>query len=499
MSSSHVPDDLPAPEWLLARSGLRPVLQAVVGGSAAAGTGAEQPVIDPSTGREFASFRDAGEDLVARAVESAVAAGLAWGINDGPRRAALLLGIGQLIRHRTGQLAEVESLDSGKPLSQAWADVETAARYFEFYAGIADKIYGESLEQPTGFAYTRREPYGVVAVITPWNSPIAQMSRSVAPALAAGNSVVVKPSELTPLTSILLGRLMLEAGLPAGVCNVIPGTGPSAGGALVRHPAVSVISFTGSLPTGRVVARIAGDRIIPVNLELGGKSATLVFPDADLAAAARAGVAAVVRNAGQSCFATTRLVVHRSVHDRLVELMRSQFTKLAVGPGLRSPDLGPLVSAGQRDRVRGFVERAIADGAVVASDVTGDLPPDGFFFRPHLMVAVRNEMELAQQEVFGPVQSVIAVDDEDEAVAVANSSQYGLAAGVFTSSLARAHRCAHRLAAGQVQINRFPAGGVDTPFGGYKRSGLGREKGAEALRHYTQLKTVIVDIGGADG
>lgn len=471
------------------------VIEAVVDGSLVVGAGDEQAVLDPATGRAFASFRDAGEDVVARAVASSVRARRVWG--DGPRRAALLFRVAREIRRKAVKLAELESLDSGKPLGQAQSDVDTAARYFEFYAGIADKIYGESLEQPTGFAYTRREPYGVVAVITPWNSPIAQMSRSVAPALAAGNTVVVKPSELTPLTSISLGLLMLDAGVPAGVCNVVPGTGPLTGAALVAHPDVAFVGFTGSVDTGRAVARVAGDRIVPVNLELGGKSATLVFPDADLAAAADAGVAAVVRNAGQSCFATTRLVVHRSVHDHLVELMIDRFAKLTVGPGLESPDLGPLVSAAQRDRVRGFVDRAVVAGAEIANDVTGDVPPDGFFFRPHLMVGVRNEMEIAQHEVFGPVQSVIAVDDEEEAVAVANASRYGLAAGVFTSSLATAHRCAHRLEAGQVQINRFPAGGVDTPFGGYKQSGLGREKGVEALRHYTQLKTVIVELGDA--
>ena len=485
---------MPTPKSLLVRSGLRPALEAVVDGSDVAGSGPEQAVIDPATGREFASFHDADDGLVSRAVASAAAARLAWGVNDGTRRAALLLRIAQQVRREAAVMAQVESLDSGKPLGQARADVETAARYFEFYAGIADKIYGESLEQPTGFAYTRREPYGVAAVITPWNSPVAQMSRSVAPALAAGNTVVVKPSELTPLTSIMLGRLMLEAGLPPGVCNVVPGTGASAGAALVRHPDVSFVSFTGSVETGRAVARTAGDRIVATNLELGGKSATLVFPDADLAAAASAGVAAVVRNAGQSCFATTRIVVHRSVHDRLVRLMSDQFSKLTVGPGLQSPDLGPLVSAGQRDRARGFVDRAIADGATVANEIAGDVPPDGFFLRPHLMVNVRSEMELAQEEVFGPVQAVIAVDDDDEAVTVANATRYGLAAGIFTSSLAKAHRCAQRLQAGQVQINRFPAGGVDTPFGGYKQSGLGREKGIEALRHYTQLKTVIVDL-----
>jgi aldehyde dehydrogenase (NAD+) len=220
-----------------------------------------------------------------------------------------------------------------------------------------------------------------------------------------------------------------------------------------------------------------------------------VLPDADLGAAARAGVAAVVRNAGQSCFATTRLVVHRSVHDRLFELMAGEFAKLTVGPGLESPDLGPLVSAAQRTRSRGFIERAVAAGAQIANDVSGEVPGTGFFLRPHLMTGVRNDMEIAREEVFGPVQSIIAVDDDEEAIAVANDSDYGLAAGIFTASLTKAHRYAHRLQAGQVQINRYPAGGVDTPFGGYKQSGIGREKGIEALRHYTQLKTIIVDLG----
>jgi aldehyde dehydrogenase (NAD+) len=231
-----------------------------------------------------------------------------------------------------------------------------------------------------------------------------------------------------------------------------------------------------------------------VSLELGGKSPTLVLADADLDAAAAAGVGAVIRNSGQSCFATTRLIVHRSVHDTLVDRMVEHMDGLSVGCGLDAPDLGPLVSAEQLGRVRGFIQRAVADGAVIANDPFAAVPEHGFFLRPHLLVHVDNNMEVAREEVFGPVQSVIVVDDDDEAIAVANDSEYGLAAGVFTSSLSKAHRLAARLHAGQVQINRFPTGGIDTPFGGYKQSGLGREKGVEAVRHYTQLKTVIVDL-----
>jgi len=481
---------------VLRNAGLTADITAVVGGETIHGDGKPQSVLDPATASVIAEFPDSGQTVIDQAVEAARRATTSWGVNDGPARAARMFALAGLIRRDAEAISELESLDTGKPLSQARSDVETAARYFEFYAGVADKIYGETLEQATGFAYTRREPFGVVGIITPWNSPIAQMSRSVAPALAAGNTVVVKPSELTPLTSVVVARLALEAGFAPGVCNVVPGTGAAAGAALVAHPGVSFLSFTGSVETGRAIGRAAGDRIIGTSLELGGKSATLVLPDADLAAAARAGVAAVVRNAGQSCFATTRMVVHRSIHDHFVELMISEFGNLTLGPGLDNPDLGPLVSEAQRERSRGFVARAVTDGAHVANDVSGYVPENGFFLRPHLLVGVRNDMELARNEVFGPVQSIIAVDDDEEAIAVANDSDYGLAAGIFTSSLSKAHAYAHRLQAGQIQINRYPAGGVDTPFGGYKSSGLGREKGVEALRHYTQLKTVIVDLAG---
>jgi aldehyde dehydrogenase (NAD+) len=482
-------------EAIIEAVGLSQDLSSFAGGDQVRGTGETQTVLDPSTGKRIATFSAAGDGVVTTAVMAAAQAGTDWGKNDGPRRATTLFNLAGLLRRDAQKIAELESLDSGKPLIQAKNDVETAAKYFEFYAGVADKIYGESMDQSTGFAYTRREPFGVVGIITPWNSPIAQMARSVAPALAAGNTVVVKPSELTPFTSILVARLALQAGLPAGVFNVVLGTGASAGAALVDHPQVSYVSFTGSVPTGRAIAAAAGNRIVGVSLELGGKSATLILPDANLRAAVHAGVAAVVRNAGQSCFATTRLVVHRSIHDQLVELMIDEFSKLTVGPGLASPDLGPLVSAAQRERCRGFIERAVADGAEIANDVSGEVPAAGFFLRPHLMINVGNDMEVAREEIFGPVQSIIAVDDDEEAIAVANDSAYGLAAGIFTSSLTKAHLYAQRLQAGQVQINRYPAGGIDTPFGGYKQSGFGREKGVEALRHYTQLKTIIVDLG----
>jgi len=451
------------------------------------------PVLDPATGLVVLEVADATDETVDHAVASAQRAFTStWGKTDPVVRGRILLAIAQALRVASEDLSRAESLDSGKPLSQARADVETAARYFEFYAGSCDKIYGDMLPQASGFAYTRREAHGVVGIITPWNSPIAQMCRSVAPALAAGNTVVVKPSELTPITSVAAARLFVDAGLPRGACNVVPGRGAGAGAALCAHPGVRYISFTGSVETGQTVGAACGVRIVGCSLELGGKSATIILPDANLDAASRAGVAAVIRNAGQSCFATTRLVVHRSVHEELIARMIGLFDDLTIGPGLDDPALGPLISQGQREKTLRYVARAVADGARIVNDTSATLPEEGFFVLPSLLVDVRNEMELARQEVFGPVQSVIVVDSEEEALLVANDSDYGLAAGVFTASLASAHRLAAQLQAGQVQVNRYPLGGVDTPFGGYKQSGLGREKGIEALLHYTQLKTVIV-------
>ncbi|MBV9660991.1 MAG: aldehyde dehydrogenase family protein [Acidimicrobiales bacterium] len=455
------------------------------------------PVVDPSSGATLVEVADADEAIVDQAVAAASAAFRStWGRAEPAARGRALMSVAGALRDASEELARIETLDSGKPLSQARGDVATAARYFEFYAGMCDKLYGETIPQTSGLAYTVREPHGVVGVVTPWNSPLAQMCRSVAPALAAGNTVVVKPSELTPLTSTLAAMLFVAAGLPSGVCNVVPGRGPTAGDALCRHPSVKYVSFTGSVGTGRAVAAICADRVIPCSLELGGKSATIILPDADLAAAAEAGVSAVVRNAGQSCFATTRLVTHRAVHDELVARMVDLFDTLTIGPGIDDPALGPLISAAQANRARGYVERAIRDGASAANAARHDLPEAGFYVAPSLLVGVTNDMEVARDEVFGPVQSVIAVDDEEEAIEVANASAYGLAAGIFTSSLSAAHRHAARLEAGQVQINRYPLGGVDTPFGGYKQSGIGREKGLEALRHYSQIKTVILHLDG---
>jgi aldehyde dehydrogenase (NAD+) len=469
-------------------------LGAFVDGKTVSTGGELCPVENPARRSTIATFTDGGVDDVDRAVGSAHEAFRTTWRNVRPaERGRILTRIAAMLWREAPGLARLESLDTGKPLRQARSDVETAARYFDFYAGAADKIYGETIPGDGDYwSYTLREPYGVVAHITPWNSPISQMCRGVAPCLAAGNTVVVKPSEITPLSSLAAARLFVEAGLPAGVCNVIAGRGATTGAALVQHRDVAHVGFTGSVATGKQILRMAAERIIGTNLELGGKSPTIVLPDADLDAAVSAGAMAVVRNAGQSCFATTRLIVHRSIVEEYSARLAAAVSSLSVGPGLDDLDIGPLASAQQLHKVLDAISAGAAEGATVLVGGTRPDGLDGYFVTPAVLTGVTNDMAVAQQEIFGPVQTVLVFDDLDEAVAIANDSVYGLAAGIFTRDISVAHKLARELQAGQIQINKYPLGGVETPFGGYKQSGLGREKGLAALEHYTQLKTVVV-------
>ena len=408
-----------------------------------------------------------------------------------------MLRIAQALRDQAEDLARLESRDNGKPLRQSRTDLQVAARYFEFFAGVADKIMGHTIPLGPGFLdYTVREPIGVSAQIIPWNYPIQIGSRGVAPALAAGCTIVLKPAEDAPMTAIRLGEIALECGLPPGVLNVLPGTGLEAGAALASHPGINQLTFTGSVDVGIAVAKMAADNIVPVVMELGGKSPNIVFADADLDLTATGVANAIFQNAGQTCSAGSRLLVQRKAHDEIVGRLIERARSMRVGPGISDPDMGPIISKKQLETIEGYVQTGAREGADVVAG--GGRPSDpalgnGFYFQPTVLDKVSPGMRVAQEEIFGPVLAVITFDDVEEAIAIANRSQYGLVAGVWTRDINTAMAVASRIKAGQVYINTYGAGGgVELPFGGYKKSGYGREKGLDALASYLQIKNVCV-------
>jgi acyl-CoA reductase-like NAD-dependent aldehyde dehydrogenase len=469
------------------------------GGQTPASDGATFDVYDPSTGAVLASDARATRDDVDRAVQAARAAldAPAWGGAPPAERGRVMLRIAQALRDRAEELATLESRDNGKPLRQARTDVQVAARYFEFFAGIADKIMGHTIPIGPGFIdFTLREPIGVSAQIVPWNYPIQIGARGVAPALAAGCTVVLKPSSEAPMTALALGRIALECGLPPGVLIVVPGTGSEAGAALASHPDINQLTFTGSVDVGVAVAKMAAENVVPVVMELGGKSPNIVFADADLDLAAQGVATAIFQNAGQTCSAGSRLLVERRAHDALVERLQARATSMRVGPGVSDPDMGPIISKRQLATIEQYVDvgrqegaRVVAGGARPANDGLGG----GFYYTPTLLDDVRPDMRVAQEEIFGPVLAMIPFDDVEEAAAIANRSQYGLVAGIWTRDISKAMSLAARIKAGQVFINTYGAGGgVELPFGGYKKSGYGREKSLESLASYTQIKNVCI-------
>jgi aldehyde dehydrogenase (NAD+) len=450
--------------------------------------------VDPSTREAFAEIPESSVDDVDAAVQAARAAHRTPEWRTPARRAAALSAVARAIETAADDLAELECRDTGKPLGQARADVTATVRYFDFYAGAADKLLGTSIPLGPGYVdYTVREPWGVCGQIIPWNYPMQVLARCAAPALAAGNAVVLKPSELGSVTPLRIDRLARAAGLPDGLLNIVTGHG-EVGQALVAHEGVDFITFVGSAAVGRLVAGACAQRLVPVQLELGGKSPNLVFGDADLERAVPAIVKSLVQNAGQSCSAGSRLLVAAERRDEVVSRVSDAMRALTLGPGLKDPDLGPLISAGQLERAEGMLSRAAADGASIA--LGGARPAgreDEWYLEPTVVSDVGPGQEIFEEEVFGPVLGVSTFDGDDEAIALANATPYGLVAGVWTADVSRALRVAGEIQAGQVYVNGYGvAGGIELPFGGMKRSGYGRGKGVEAMYSYTQVKNVCV-------
>ena len=462
--------------------------------------GATIPVINPSDGQVMAAIARGGAAEIDRAVaagEAAMAGG--WGRLDAVSRGRLLLRLSELIRRDAEALARLESEDVGKPLTLARGDVQVCARYFEYYGGAADKVHGDTIPFQDGFTVmTLYEPHGVVGVIVPWNYPLQMTGRSVAPALAMGNAVVLKPAEDTSLTAIALARLAAEAGFPAGALNVVTGLGEEAGAALSAHPGIRHVSFTGSREVGVLIQAAAARNTVPVTLELGGKSPQIVFADADLDEAGAVITRAITQNAGQTCSAGSRVIIEDAVYGRFTENLAARFSALRVGSAAQDLDLGPVVNAEQRARVQGYIDLAGRDGLRVLAQggIGTNVPQDGFYVRPTLIGDVPPDHRLAQEEIFGPVLVAIRVRDEAEALRVANGTDYGLAAGIWTSDLGRALRLSRAVKSGQVFVNNYGAGGgVELPFGGVKGSGHGREKGFEALYGFGAMKMIAIKHG----
>jgi betaine-aldehyde dehydrogenase len=459
---------------------------------------------NPATGQTLAEVAEADKADIDKAVNAARRAFEGkWSRMSARDRGRLIYKLSQLIEQNSKELAALETADNGKPIRESqYVDLPQTVENFEYFAGYATKIEGETIPVPGQmFNYTLREPIGVCGQIIPWNFPLLMAAWKLAPALAAGNTIVLKPAEQTPVTAMELGKLIQEAGFPDGVVNIVPGYGETAGAALASHPGIDKIAFTGSTEVGKLIAHAAADNLTKVSLELGGKAPNIVFADANLDQAVNGAMMGIFFNQGQVCCAGSRLFLAEEIKDEFLDRFKEKAQKVKVGdPMDTGTQMGPQVSEVQLNRIKDYVDIAREEGATV---LTGGCPPalegdfqKGFFFQPTIFSEVKNQMRVAQEEIFGPVTSVITFKDENELIKQANATIYGLSAGIWTRDIVRAHRFAKEIHAGTIWINTFNMFNAASPFGGFKQSGYGREMGKHALELYTQVKSVWVDLSG---
>ena len=469
-----------------------------VNGEILPGSGDELNLTDPATGRVFTTFKDADQSVIDAAMDSAARAQREWMTMTASARGRIMNGIARRIREHAPLIAEIESRSAGRPIRDIRGEAVRVAEMFEYYAGWCDKLYGDVIPVPsTHLNYTRNEPIGVVAQITPWNAPLFTGGWQIAPAICAGNGVVIKPSELTPLSTLILGLMCEQGGAPRGLVNVIAGQGLTAGQAMVSHPCTGLVVFVGSAQAGSAIAATAAKNVVPCILELGGKSANIVFPDANIDRAIVGAQSAIFSGAGQSCVSGSRLLVHRSIHAEFVKRYAEAAGRIVVGdPFDDQSHIGPINNERQWSKIASMVREGVAEGATLAA---GGKKPEaleatgGYYYAPTILDHVDPTMMIAKEEVFGPVVAVISFEDEAEAIAIANDNPYGLAGAVWTENVARAHRVAGAVRAGTFWINGYKTISVMSPFGGFGRSGYGRSSGKDALMAYTQTKSVWVE------